>query len=104
MPRYNLAMLRSSTPEARAVAATASEVFRSLAKSSRLPPARQRRLHQLLDKSQEASLSAKESAELESMLDDIDRKSFWMVARALVEKRNASATRAAVRKTRIGSK
>ncbi|HSU65779.1 MAG TPA: hypothetical protein VLJ39_02805 [Tepidisphaeraceae bacterium] len=69
-----------------------------------MPAARQRRLDQLLGKSQESSLSAKESAELETMLDDIDRKSFWMVARTLTEQRNASATKRVARKTRIGSK
>jgi hypothetical protein len=45
-------------------------------------------------------LSAKESAELEAMLDEIDRKSFWNVARALVERRNASTARATSRQTR----
>lgn len=76
----------------------------ALAKSSRLPATRQRRLDQLLEKGQESSLSRKESAELEAMLDEIDRKSFWKVARALVQQRNAPAAPAAVRKRRIGSK
>jgi len=93
-------MLRTSTLGA----GTSTAAIRSLAKSPRLPAARQRRLDQLLDKGREASLSAKESAELEAMLDGIDRKSFWMVARALVEKRNASATQTAVRKTRNGER
>jgi hypothetical protein len=98
-------MLRSSPVGIRSAAtAAASAAFRSLAKSPRLPAARQRRLDRLLDKSQEATLSAKESAELETMLDSIDRKSFWMVARSLVEKRNAAVTRTAARKAKIGSK
>jgi hypothetical protein len=75
-----------------------------LTKSARLPAARQRRLDRLLDKNREASLTSKESAELEAMLDDIDRKSFWKVARALVEHRNASTTPVTARKTRVASK
>ena len=69
-----------------------------------MPAERQKRLDQLLGKSQESSLTAKESAELEAMLDDIDRKSFWMVARALTAQRNASPIKRTVRKPRIGSK
>jgi hypothetical protein len=72
--------------------------------SPRLSAPRQRRLDQLLDKSQESSLSEKESAELEAMLDEVDRKSFWMVARALAKKRNAPVRRASATKTRIGSR
>lgn len=63
---------------------------RALAKSPRLPAARQQRLDQLLQKGQDGSLNKKESAELEAMLDEIDRKSFWMLARALVAKRNVA--------------
>ena len=48
-----------------------------------------------MDKSRETSLSAKENIELETMLDDIDRKSFWMLARALVHKRSAGKRRTA---------
>jgi hypothetical protein len=40
-----------------------------------------------MEKSRESWLSAKENSELESILDDIDRKSFWMLARVLVQKR-----------------
>lgn len=64
--------------------------IRALAASPRLPAARQRRLSLLMEKSRESSLSARENAELESMLDHIDRKSFWMLARVLVQKRAAS--------------
>jgi hypothetical protein len=82
-------------------ASTAAAASAALAKGSRLPATRQRRLDQLLAKGQESSLSRNEAAELEAMLDEIDRKSFWKVARALVEQRNTSA---AGRKRRIGSK
>jgi hypothetical protein len=97
-------MLRSSTSRDATKHAPKATAIGSLAKSPRLPVSRQRRLNLLLEKNKDAPLSAKESAELEAMLDDIDRKSFWMVARALVEKRNASSARASTRKTRIGSK
>ena len=40
-----------------------------------------------MDKSRDSLLSPKESAELESMLEEIDRKSFWMLARVLIQKR-----------------
>jgi hypothetical protein len=63
--------------------------IRALAASPRLPASRQRRLSQLMDKSRDSLLSPKESAELESMLEEIDRKSFWMLARVLVQKRTA---------------
>jgi len=76
---------------------SASAPSRALAKGPRLPRARQRRLDQLLQKGQDGSLTKKESAELESMLDDVDRKSFWMLARALVEKRNAARSVASLK-------
>jgi hypothetical protein len=60
---------------------------RALAAGPRLPATRHRRLLQLIKKSRESTLSVKEMAELESVLDDIDRKSFWMLARVLVQKR-----------------
>ena len=81
---------------------SASSASRSLAKGPRLPAPRQRRLDQLLHKGQDGSLTKKESAELEGMLDEIDRKSFWMLARALVEKRNSAAPRTAGRKPQLG--
>jgi len=65
----------------------ADATIRALASSPRLPAARQRRLSHLIDKGRESRLSLKEEAELESMLDEIDRKSFWMLARVLVQKR-----------------
>jgi hypothetical protein len=67
----------------------ADATIRALASSPRLPVARQRRLSRLVEKSRESRLSTKENAELESMLDEIDRKSFWMLARVLVQKRTA---------------
>ena len=73
----------------------AHAALRALAASPRLPAVQQRRLSQLMDKSRETSLSAKENIELETMLDDIDRKSFWMLARALVHKRSAGKRRTA---------
>ncbi|HWE92751.1 MAG TPA: hypothetical protein VG269_02150 [Tepidisphaeraceae bacterium] len=72
-------MIRTRTPRADASASAASEV---LAKGPRLSAARQRRLDQLLDKNRESALSTDEATELESMLDEVDRKSFWKVARA----------------------
>ena len=62
-------------------------IIRALAASPRLPASRQRRLSQLMDKSRDSLLSPKESAELELMLEEIDRKSFWMLARVLIQKR-----------------
>jgi len=56
----------------------------------------------LLHKGQSGLLTKKESAELEEMLEEIDRKSFWMLARALVEKRNAAPSSAG-RRHRISS-
>ena len=77
-------MLR--TPRStRTASASASAARRALANGPRLSPTRQKRLEALLDKSHNASLSPKESSELEAMLEEIDRKSFWKVARALVE-------------------
>jgi hypothetical protein len=38
-----------------------------------------------MEKSRESALSAAESAELESMLDEINRKSFWTLAQALYQ-------------------
>ena len=55
----------------------------TMAKGPRLPAPRQRRLDQLLHKGQDGSLTKKESAELEGMLDEIDRNSFWVLARVL---------------------
>ncbi|HZL35626.1 MAG TPA: hypothetical protein VFC78_09980 [Tepidisphaeraceae bacterium] len=75
----NSSTARSSTDSA----------VRALAASPRLPASSQRRLSRLMDKSRESSLSKKERAELESMLEDIDRKSFWMLARVLVQNYSA---------------
>ena len=72
-------MLRTATSGAN----SSPTSMRALTKSAHLPAARQRRLDFLLDKGRESSLSAKESAELETMLDEIDRKSFWKVAHAV---------------------
>lgn len=63
-------------------------------KGPKLSAARQRRLDELIDKNRDSSLSARESAELEAILDEIDRKSFWRVARALVAQRNAAISTA----------
>jgi hypothetical protein len=76
---------------------SADATIRALAASPRLPAARQRRLSQLMKQSRESSLSARENAELESMLDEIDRKSFWMLARVLVKKRAAAKRQSAPR-------
>jgi hypothetical protein len=65
--------------------------IRSLAASPRLPAARQKRLDRLIDKSRESSLTSKESAELERMLEFVDRKSFWMLARTVAQQRPAAA-------------
>jgi hypothetical protein len=73
----------------------AETAIRSLAASPRLPAARQRRLDQLIDKSRESGLTSKESAELERMLEFVDRKSFWMLARALARQRSAGSVRRA---------
>lgn len=50
----------------------------------KLPVRRQRRLNQLLDDVREKGLSRSEQMELEAMLDDVDRKSFWMLARVVL--------------------
>ena len=50
-----------------------------------MPARRQRRLDQLLEKNRKAMLTEKESAELEAILDEVDRKSFWKIARMLVQ-------------------
>jgi hypothetical protein len=63
--------------------------IRALAASPRLPIAKQRRLSFLMERSRETTLTAKETAELEIMLDDVDRKSFWMLAGALARKQSA---------------
>jgi hypothetical protein len=70
---------------------------RALAASPRLPAGQQRRLSQLMEKSRESPLSTKENAELECMLEDIDRKSFWMLARALVQNRAARKRQSALK-------
>jgi hypothetical protein len=62
-------------------------ILRVLENCPHMPAARQRRLSLLMGKNQDSSLSAKESAELEAMLDEVDRKSFWMLARVLVQHR-----------------
>ena len=85
------AMLRRVIPQP-ARPRSASGPVRGLEKRPRLPMARQRRLDELLQKGRDGSLTKKESAELEGMLEEVDRKSFWMLARALVEKRNADTT------------
>lgn len=41
---------------------------------------------------------------MEALLDEIDRKSFWRVARALVKQRNVTAPRATIGSARIASK
>lgn len=55
---------------------------RSLA--GRMPPDQQRRLNHLLDKGREVGLSRAEQAELERILDEVDRRSFWMLARKML--------------------
>ena len=78
-----IAMLRRATSRPSRTRSAAAAT-RSLTKSPRLPAARQRRLDQLLHKGQDGALTRKESAELEGLLDEIDRKSFWMLARARI--------------------
>jgi hypothetical protein len=57
----------------------------------RLPKAQQRRLDKLIEKGTEAQLSASESAELEAMLEHVDRQTFWMLARLLARRPGAVA-------------
>ena len=57
---------------------------RSLA--GRMPPDQQRRLNHLLDKGREVGLSRAEQAELEGILDEVDRRSFWMLARKMLRR------------------
>jgi hypothetical protein len=58
----------------------------------RLSAARQRRLDALIDKSKEGTLAPKELRELESMLDSIDRQSFWMLASEVMRRRRIKNT------------
>jgi len=55
--------------------------------TARMPAAEQRRLNALIDRSKTDGLTAKEQLELERLLDEVDRKSFWMLARKLVQSR-----------------
>jgi len=52
-------------------------------RSPKMPPARQRRLDTLIDRAKTQGLTLKEEAELQEMLEDVDRKSFWLVARLI---------------------
>jgi hypothetical protein len=45
----------------------------------------------LIDRSKSESLTTSEQRELEGLLEDVDRKSFWMLARQLVPARSKSA-------------
>jgi hypothetical protein len=64
-----------------------------LASAPRLPKPRQRRLDDLLSKGSEGRLSVSESAELESMLEHVDRQSFWMLARMLAQSKPSTPAR-----------
>ena len=50
----------------------------------------QRRLDTLIGRAKKAELTNEEKAELEDLLEDVDRKSFWLVAR-LIARQNHSA-------------
>jgi hypothetical protein len=51
----------------------------------RMPPAQQRRLDYLLHKGRTKGLHLSEQRELEAILEEIDRRSFWMLARRMLE-------------------
>jgi hypothetical protein len=52
--------------------------------------ARQRKLDILIARAKTGELSNKEEAELQGLLEDVDRKSFWLVAR-LIARQNLPA-------------
>jgi hypothetical protein len=56
---------------------------------------RQRRLDQLLDKAGEGPLTLKERRELQTILDEVNRKTFWGLADVLMRRLDRRARRAA---------
>jgi len=61
------------------------------AASPRMSAARQRKLDQLIARAKSGELTVKEEAELQGLLEDVDRKSFWLVAR-LIARQNRAGT------------
>lgn len=62
------------------------------AASPRMPAARQRRLDALIARAKNGELSVKEDTELQALLEDVDRKSFWLLAR-LIARQNRADTK-----------
>jgi len=56
--------------------------------AGRMPPNQQRRLNHLLEKGRDAGLNRAEQRELEQILDDVDRRSFWLLARRMLQRRS----------------
>jgi hypothetical protein len=59
-----------------------------------MPASRARRLYALIDKAKSGNVTASEKRELESMLEEVDRRSFWMLAERLIETRSGRRKRA----------
>jgi hypothetical protein len=56
-----------------------------IGREPKMPAAQSRRLNELLDRSKEGRLSARERRELGLLVENVDRQSFLMVANALMK-------------------
>ena len=75
----------------------------SLRGAARMSVAMQRRLDALIDKTKRQPLTATEQNQLDKLLEEVDRKSFWMLARAVAENAGTATPNNTKRKRSVGA-